>query len=140
MNDVNNAAEAAVKFLAPEGASLNGRFKTPEESMKFFVTKNAGGQQTSMGETKASEVLARLQIGDVPASSDEFQNVDLASNKPTPQTNDDNKKTSMIDALGLGDLSTLISLGKGDFSSLTGQKTTVSEETQRIKDIMKKIL
>lgn len=62
LNDVGNAAKAAVDFLGKEGSALNGKFKTVQDAMKYFVTKNAGGRPTSRGEAKASELLSKFSI------------------------------------------------------------------------------
>lgn len=63
LNDVGNAAKAAVDFLGKEGASLNGKFKTVEDAMKFFVTRNAGGRSSSRGEAAATKILPKFSIG-----------------------------------------------------------------------------
>jgi predicted chitinase len=62
LNDVGNAAKAAVDFLAKEGSALNNKFSSVEDAMKFFVTRNAGGRRSSMGETKASQILPKFSI------------------------------------------------------------------------------
>jgi predicted chitinase len=62
LNDVGNAAKAAVEFLGKEGSALNNKFKTVQDAMKYFVTKNAGGRPSSRGMTKASELLSKFSI------------------------------------------------------------------------------
>ena len=63
LNDVGNAAKAAVDFLGKEGGGLNNKFSSVEDAMRFFVTRNAGGRRSSMGETKATELLPKFSIG-----------------------------------------------------------------------------
>ena len=63
LNDVGNAAKAAVDFLGKEGGGLNNKFSSVEDAMRFFVTRNAGGRKSSMGETKATELLPKFSIG-----------------------------------------------------------------------------
>lgn len=62
LNDIGNAAKAAVEFLGKEGSALNNKFKTVQDAMKYFVTKNAGGRPSSRGEAKASELLSKFSI------------------------------------------------------------------------------
>lgn len=62
LNDVGNAAKAAVDFLGKEGSSLNDKFKSSQDAMKFFVTRNAGGRPSSRGESAASKILSNFSI------------------------------------------------------------------------------
>lgn len=135
LNDPDGAADAMLKFLAKEGSSLNNRFKSTDEALEFFVTRNAGGSPSERGESKAREVLSRFQIGS--ASGDDLATSDSG--------NKEGKKKSILDLLGLGGLDAMIDLARGDeksFASSYGgiQKENVNEEVHRIKDIMKKIL
>lgn len=138
LNNPDGAADAMLKFLAKEGSSLNDRFKSADEALEFFVTRNAGGTPTERGENKAREVLAKFQIGSEPGG-------DLASTTTSTPDKKEEKKKSILDLFGLGGLDAMIDLVKGDeksFASSYGdiQKESVNEEVHRIKDIMKKIL
>jgi predicted chitinase len=139
LNDPDGAADAMLKFLAKEGSSLNDRFKSADEALEFFVTRNAGGTPTERGESKAREVLAKFNVGSEPGGD-----LTTTSSTSTPD-NKEGKKKSILDLLGLGGLDAMIDLVKGDeksFASSYGkvQKESVNEEVHRIKDIMKKIL
>jgi predicted chitinase len=118
LNSSEGAAEAAIDFLAKEGSSLNNRFDNADEALEFFVTRNAGGRRKPSEESKAREVLQRFNIGD--ESTDDTESV---SDKP--------KKDKIWSPLSF--LDPFISLARGEMPSL-------QEETDRIKDIMKKIL
>ena len=134
LNNPEGAADAAIKFLAKEGPSLNDRFKSADEALEFFVTRNAGGTPTERGERKAREVLSKFKIGSDSVS-------DTTSNTDTPE----DKKKSILSLFGLDGIDSLIDFVKGDekafeksFKGL--QKESINEEVHRIKDIMKKIL
>lgn len=136
LNNPDGAADAMLKFLAKEGSSLNDRFKSADEALEFFVTRNAGGTPTERGESKAREVLSKFKIG---TDSGSDITTDTDSVKP------DGKKKSIFSLFGLGDLDSMIDFVKGDEKafekSFKGvQKESVNEEVHRIKDIMKKIL
>jgi hypothetical protein len=119
LNSSEGAAEAAIDFLAKEGSSLNNRFDNVDEALEFFVTRNAGGRRKPGEESKAREVIQRFNIGD--ESTDDTESV---SDKP---------KKDKIRISPLSFLDPIISLARGEMPSL-------QEETDRIKDIMKKIL
>jgi len=119
LNTPEGAAEAMIDFLAKEGSSLNNRFDNVDEALEFFVTRNAGGRRKPGEESKAREVLQRFNIGD--------ESTDGTETKP---------EKSFKEKIRLSPLSFLdpiISLARGEMPSL-------QEETDRIKDIMKKIL
>ena len=119
LNTPDGAAEAMIDFLAKEGSSLNNRFDNADEALEFFVTRNAGGRRKPGEEEKAKEVFQRFNIGD--ESTDDSETV---SDKP---------KKDKIRISPLSFLDPIISLARGEMPSL-------QEETDRIKDIMKKIL
>jgi predicted chitinase len=124
LNSPEGAAEAAIDFLAKEGSSLNNRFDNVDEALEFFVTRNAGGRRKPGEEAKAREVLQRFNIGDESIESiDSIDDTETVSDKP--------KKDKRISPLSF--LDPIISLARGEMPSL-------QEETDRIKDIMRKIL
>jgi hypothetical protein len=129
-----------INFLAPEGSALNNKFENVDDAVKYFVTKNAGGQTSSMGERKANEVLANFQIGG--QSSDSISSGNLA--KTDDKSSDkDQSKLNVLDLMGLGGLNAMISLAKGDeegFKKNIEKQEALQEQTDRIKDIIKKIL
>jgi predicted chitinase len=140
LNNPEGAADAMINFLAPEGSSLNDKFGNVDDAVKYFVTKNAGGQTSSMGERKANEVLANFQIGG--QSSDSISSGNLA--KTDDKSSDkDQSKLNVLDLMGLGGLNAMISLAKGDeegFKKNIEKQEALQEQTDRIKDIIKKIL
>jgi predicted chitinase len=119
LNTPEGAAEAMIDFLAKEGSSLNNRFDNVDEALEFFVTRNAGGRRKPGEEAKAREVLQRFNIGDESTDNTE--------------TDSDKSKKNKIRLSPLSFLDPIISLARGEMPSL-------QEETDRIKDIMKKIL
>jgi predicted chitinase len=122
LNDVDGAADAMINFLAKEGSSLNDRFDNVDEAIEFFVTRNAGGRRKPGEESKAREVISRFNIGkDIEVSKDD--------EIPSSET----KKNKKIDLSPLSLLDPFIKLARGE-------KSAILEETDRIKDIMKKIL
>jgi predicted chitinase len=140
LNNPEGAADAMINFLAPEGSALNNKFENVDDAVKYFVTKNAGGQTSSMGERKANEVLANFQIGG--QSSDSISSGNLA--KTDDKSSDkDQSKLNVLDLMGLGGLNAMISLAKGDeegFKKNIEKQESLQEQTDRIKDIIKKIL
>lgn len=137
LNDPDGAAEAAVNFLAKEGSSLNNKFKTADEAVEFFTTRNAGGVKKPNEESKAKDVLAKFNIG----SEDDGENL-MATTTGSDQPKD---KKSLMSLLGLDDLDAIISLARGDESGFAKATSSlkegeVIEEVHRIKNIMKKIL
>jgi predicted chitinase len=122
LNSPEGAAEAAIDFLAKEGSSLNNRFDNVDEALEFFVTRNAGGRRKPGEEAKAREVLQRFNIGDDSINS--IDDTETVSDK----TKKDNFRWSPLSFLD-----PIISLARGEMPSL-------QEETDRIKDIMRKIL
>ena len=147
LNDTEGAAEAAIDFLASEGSSLNNKFKTVDDAVVYFVTKNAGGRRSSMGERKAKEVLAKFNIGSGSDESDSYENLantgDNKSSVGNQTSGEDKSKLNVLDLMGLGGLNAMISLAKGDeegFKKNIEKQESLQEQTDRIKDIIKKIL
>ena len=101
-----------INFLASEGSSLNNRFENVDDALKYFVTKNAGGQPSSMGERKANEVLANFEVGG--KSSDSISSDNLAKISDTKSSTEDKSKLNVLDLMGLGGLNAMISLARGD--------------------------
>lgn len=141
LNDIDGAADAAISFLASDGSSLNNRFKTPEEAVEYFVTKNAGGVRKPGEEEKAKKVMSRFNIGSEELGTGEYD-TDLASTTDSGKTGE---KKSLSSLLGLDDLNAIIALARGDESAFKQATSSLKEgviieEVDRIKDIMKKIL
>lgn len=129
LNDVDGAADAMIKFLAKEGSSLNNRFDSLDEAIKFFVTRNAGGRRKPGEEVKAKKVTQRFNIGKEDLSSPESDEIET----PDEVKTSDKPKKEKIKIGPLSFLDPIISLARGDSSAL-------KEETDRIKHIMKKVL
>jgi predicted chitinase len=124
LNSPDGAADATIDFLAKEGSSLNNKFDNIDEAIQFFVTRNAGGRRRPGEESKAKSVVEKFNIGD--------ESTDVATDSDTDSTEDTSKKEKIrLSPLSL--LDPIISLARGEIPSL-------KEETDRIKDIMKKIL
>jgi putative chitinase len=146
LNDTEGAADAAINFLASEGSSLNNRFKNVDDAVTYFVTKNAGGRRSSMGERKAKEVLAKFNVGSGSAESvsyDDLTNTTDTKPSGSETSGEDKSKLNVLDLMGLGGLNAMISLAKGDqegFKKNIEKQEALKEETNRIKDIIKKIL
>ena len=141
LNNPEGAADAMINFLASEGSSLNNRFENVDDALKYFVTKNAGGQPSSMGERKANEVLANFEVGG--KSSDSISSDNLAKISDTKSSTEDKSKLNVLDLMGLGGLNAMISLARGDeegFKKNIAKQEALQEQSDRIKDIMKKIL
>ena len=126
MNDSEGAADAAITFLAKEGSALNDKFTNLDDAIEFFVTRNAGGKRTSKGESNAKEVVKRFNIGKEDLSSTEGGEIEKTDDTGTTE-----KPKKKIGILGF--LDPIISLARGEEPNL-------QEETDRIKDIMRKIL
>lgn len=133
LNDTEGAAEAMVEFLAKEGSSLNNRFDNLDDAIEFFVTRNAGGRRKPGEEEKARNVVNRFNIGKELGSDDIDMEVDSS----------DKSKEGKIKLGPLSFLDPLIALAKGK-SPLTDMikenESNLKEETERIKDIMRKVL
>jgi putative chitinase len=147
LNDTEGAAEAAIDFLASEGSSLNNKFKNVDDAVVYFVTKNAGGRRSSMGERKEKEVLAKFNIGsgsDESVSYDDYASTsDGKTSGESKPSGEDKSKLNVLDLMGLGGLNSMISLAKGDeegFKKNIEKQESLQEQTDRIKDIIKKIL
>jgi hypothetical protein len=84
--------------------------------------------------------LANFQIGG--QSSDSISSGNLA--KTDDKSSDkDQSKLNVLDLMGLGGLNAMISLAKGDeegFKKNIEKQEALQEQTDRIKDIIKKIL
>jgi predicted chitinase len=118
LNDADGAADAMIEFLAKEGSSLNDRFDNVDDAIEFFVSRNAGGRRRPGEESKAKEIVNRFNIGK------ESNSGGGGSEKP------DIKK---LDINLLSFLDPIIALARGE-------KPGLKEETDRIKDIMRKVL
>ena len=146
LNDVEGAATAAVNFLAKEGSSLNDRFKTPDEAVEFFTTRNAGGVRKPDQESKSKQVLARFNFTTETPTSDIPS--DQLAQSPSGEKKPEGKK-SLFSLLGLGDLEAMIAMARGDEEAfdkatkdLPNELPTdqVNEEVDRIRDIIRKVL
>ena len=153
--DPNVSIGIALDFLTKEGSQLNNKFKNIDEAIKFFVTRNAGGATSSMGESKAKEVISRFKVSDQPStdylsasevgtSDEETSNVETSGSDFFDQTKtNDNDKLDLIDMFGLGGLKSYISLIRGDeeqFKKDIAKDSSLTEQTERIKDLIKKII
>jgi len=128
LNSTDGAAEAAIDFLAKEGSALNNKFSNVDEALEFFVTRNAGGRKKPSQESAARKVLQKFNIGKQSSksggdvTSDDVKSIESSSEKK-------------IRLSPLGFLDPIISLARGEDKS-----STLKEESDRIKDIMRKIL
>lgn len=123
LNDAEGAADAMVEFLGKEGSSLNNRFDNVDDAIEFFVSRNAGGRKKPGEEMKAKQVVRRFNIGKESESDD----IDIDVESP-----DEPKKGGKKIGL-LSFLDPIISLARGEMPAL-------KEETDRIKDIMRKVM
>ena len=128
LNDAQGAADAMVEFLAKEGSSLNNRFDNVDEAIEFFVTRNAGGRRKPREEAKARDVVERFNIGKE-SSSDDVEDVDVDTDVESP----DKPKKSGKKIGPLSFLDPIIALARGE-------NPILKEETDRIKEIMRKVL
>jgi len=131
LNNPDGAADAMINFLAREGSALNNRFNSQDDALEFFVTRNAGGRKTSKGESKAREVLSKFKVGTVEGGTDS-SDTELATDISTePGTEEKNVADTVDKFKDFKDL----------FNVLSGRnKLTIKEESDRIKDIIKKVL
>jgi len=127
LNSTDGAAEAAIDFLAKEGSSLNNRFDNVDEAVEFFVTRNAGGRKKPGEESKARQVLQKFNIGK--------QSSKTGGGSKSVKSDTEKEKEKKIRLSPLGFLDPIISLARGEDES-----STLKEESDRIKDIMRKIL
>lgn len=128
MNDIEGAADAAITFLAKEGSALNNKFSSLDDAIEFFVTRNAGGRKKPGEERKARKVAEKFIIGNESSSDDSDVEGDGGIETPNEP-----KKDKKIKLNPLMFLDPIVSLAKGDLSAL-------KEDTDRIKDIMRKVL
>jgi len=149
LNSPEKAADAMINFLTPEGSSLNNKFKNLDEAINFFVTRNAGGKRSSMEETKAKEVISSFKVGDqlstdyLPASNSETSTVGTSRVDSDETKNNDKDKLDVLDMLGLGGIKSYISFLRGDekqFKKDIDKDINLTEQTERIKDLIKKII
>lgn len=145
LNNPNDAADAMINFLAKEGSSLNNKFKNVDEALEFFVSRNAGGRNSSREEMKAKEVLSRFNVGGQSVGEFNVDQMDQSTDSDTTEKPKDKK--SIMSLFGLGGLDDIISLARGEksFSDFTNplkeeEENNIIEEVHRIKDIMKKII
>jgi len=125
LNSIEGAGEAAIKFLTKgEGSSLNNKFESVDDSIKHFVSINAGGSPSHRAYRNAKNVANKFdyEFGDKESS----KNVDTPSNSGSIE--DDIAKSKKGFEL-LRRLTNFGNIGK-----------TMNEEVDRIKDIMKKII
>lgn len=131
MNDVEGAADAALAFLTKEGSALNNKFSSLDDAIEFFVTRNAGGRKKPGEERKARKVTERFNIGQESSSDDSSVGGD--ENDGGVGTPNEPKSDKKIKLNPLMFLDPIVSLARGDLSAL-------KEDTDRIKDIMRKVL
>jgi predicted chitinase len=127
LNSVDGAAEAAIDFLAKEGSSLNNRFDNVDEAVEFFVTRNAGGRKKPGEESKARQVLQKFNIGK--------QSSKTGGGSKSVKSDTEKQKEKKIRLSPLGFLDPIVALARGEDDS-----STLKEESERIKDIIRKIL
>lgn len=127
LNSTDGAAEAAIDFLAKEGSSLNNRFDNVDEALEFFVTRNAGGRKKPGEESKARQVLQKFNIGK--------QSSKTGGGSKSVKSDTDKEKGKKIRLSPLGFLDPIVALARGEDDS-----STLKEESERIKDIIRKIL
>jgi hypothetical protein len=123
LNNVDGASDAAIKFLVKGSpSSLNNKFDSIDDAIKHFVNINAGGSASGKSFTKAKNVADKFKIVDSNESDDYESDVDVE---------DDNSEDKAKKGLEL--LKKFIEIGKLGRESL-------SEEVDRMKDLMKKII
>jgi predicted chitinase len=125
LNSVEGAGEAAIKFLTNGGgSSLNNKFKTIEDSIRHFVTINAGGRFSQRAYRKAKDVANKFnfELGD----KEDSKVIDIPSDDIS------------IDDLGLNSQKGFELLRR--LTNFGNIGKTMNEEVDRIKDIMKKII
>lgn len=124
LNSVEGAADAAIKFLTKgKGVTLNNKFKSIDEAIKYFVDINAGGSASGDAYNKAKKVASNFTLdgSGVPVSG-EFSSDGDAQTIANPTSLPDIFKTLM------------------DYTKDMNLEPSIKEEVSRIKDIMKKIL
>jgi len=127
LNNVDGAADAAIKFLAKgDPKSLNNKFDSIEDSIKHFVTINAGGSPSGRAFSRANDIANNFKIVDSSESDDyEMDTEDEVQNDTNISSDEKAKK-------GLELLKKFIEIAKLGKS--------VNEEVDRVKDLMKKII
>jgi predicted chitinase len=125
LNDIEGAGESAIKFLTKgEGSSLNNKFKSIDDSIKHFVTINAGGNPSQRAYRNAKNVANKFdfELGD----QEDSKVIDIPSDDIS------------INNLGLNAQKGLELFRK--FASFGKIGKSLNEEVDRIQNIMKKII
>ena len=121
LNDVDGASDAAIKFLTKgESTSLNNKFNSIDDAIKHFVTINSGGSFSRSAFSKAKNVADKFDIVDSTDDGDYQIDIDDIS---------DEEKIKK----GLELLKKFIDISKVG-------KRSLSEDIDRMKDLMKKVL
>jgi predicted chitinase len=129
LNNVDGAADAAIKFLVKDNASsLNNKFDSIDDSIRHFVKINAGGSPSGNSFSKAKSVADNFKIVDSKESDDYESDVDTDVEDEIDNTNSEDKAKK-----GLELLKKFIEIGKLG-------KESLKEEVDRMKDLMKKII
>jgi predicted chitinase len=127
LNNVDGAADAAIKFLGKgDPKSLNNKFDSIEDSIKHFVTINAGGSPSGRAFSRANDIANNFKIIDSSESDDYEMDTEDEVQNDTNISSDENAKK------GLELLKKFIEIAKLGKS--------VNEEVDRVKDLMKKII
>jgi predicted chitinase len=125
LNDPDKAADVMINFLAKEGESLNNKFNSVDESIEFFVTRNAGGRKSPSEEEKAKKVASNFKISSI-GEYDEEDVEDDFYNDDENYKNNNNVKTPFDPLIKL--LSPFVTENK------------IKEDVDRISLLIKKVL
>lgn len=122
LNNIEGAGDAAIKFLTKgEGRSLNNKFKSIDDSIKHFVTINAGGKFNQRAYRNAKNVANKFDF-------------ELGTKK------DSNVVNIPSYNITIDDLGSNAQKGLELFRKFASFGKTMNEEVDRIQEIMKKIL
>ena len=122
LNSIEGAGEAAIKFLTKgEGSSLNNKFKSVDDSIKHFVTINAGGNPSQRSFRNAKNIAKKFnfELGD----KEDPKFIDIPSDDTT-----------------IDDLGSDYQKGFDLLRKYASFSKSMNEEVDRIQEIMKKIL
>jgi len=126
LNNPEGAADAAIKFLTKgKGSSLNNKFKSVDESIKYFVDINAGGSASGKEFSKAKNVAQNFTMDGTGVTDTDFNLADTGSFLDTTTTS----SPDIIDVFR--NLGKLLSPDKA---------LEITEDVDRMKNLMKKIL
>jgi predicted chitinase len=129
LNNVDGAADAAIKFLVKDNpSSLNNKFDSIDDSIRHFVKINAGGSPSGGSFSKAKNVADKFKIVDSKESDDYESDVDSDVEDEVDNISSEDKAKK-----GLELLKKFIEIGKIG-------KESLKEEVDRMKDLMKKIV